>query len=245
MRLNRRKTVVQVNWPAVLLQRQVHAQELRRLDGRLKDQSKLSKPTDQINMNPYIPTGEQSTQRKPISQSKRESINQTYYSEYNNMSLFDAESFLGSSIEEPLIKRPLLPANQDLIGITGQEVKARKWVKKDDPNVWGVAVDITIEVDPNALTPAQKDAIKGYDGKLVFRDGIMVDMTPDGAIDVAVGKNSRLRQYREALNLNNPGQSFNFRQLAGQPIRFKLRHKIDPDFNGGEPQEAVGAVAKP
>lgn len=163
------------------------------------------------------------------------------------MSIFDEQSFLSSSIDAPLIKRPLLPAGQDYVGITGQEVKARKWIKKDDPTRWGVTVDITIEVDPNSLTPAQREAIKGYDGKLVFRDGIMIDMEgtqENPIIDTSVGKNSRLRQYREALNLNNEGQSFNFRQLAGQPIRFKMRYKTDPDFNGGEPQEQVGAVAK-
>lgn len=161
------------------------------------------------------------------------------------MSLFDANTFLDASIEDALTKRPLLPAGQDYIGIIGQDLKARPWQKKDDPSVKGIAVDLTIEVDVNSLTPAQRDAVKGYDGKLVFRDGIMIDMTPTGAIDTAVGKNSRLRQYREALNLNNPGQPFNFRQIIGQPIRFKMRHKVDPDFNGGEPQEQVGAVAKP
>lgn len=229
MKTHRNQKAVSVNWPAVHLQRRVAQIETQTMTSHFK---------------PYIPTGDTPPERKQITQSKRESINQIYYSEYSKMSIFDEQSFLSSSIDAPLIRRPLLPAGQDYVGITGQEVKARKWVKKDDPTKWGVTVDIVIEVDPNSLTPAQREAIQGYDGKLIFRDGIMVDMTPEGAIDTSVGKNSRLRQYREALNLNNPGQSFNFRQLAGQPIRFKMRYKTDPDFNGGEPQEQVGAVAK-
>lgn len=197
---------------------------------------------------PYLPDGvyKPLQTRKPFTQqSIRESNRQIYYLEYSNMSLFDASTFLDASIEEALVKRPLLPAGQDYIGIIGPDLKARKWTKKDDPSITGMAIDLKIEVDPNSLTPAQKDAIKGYDGKLVFSDGIMIDMTPQGAIDTSVGKNSRLRQYREALNLNNPGQSFNFRQLIGQPIRFKMRYDTNPDFNAGEPQEKVGAVAKP
>lgn len=200
-----------------------------------------------MSFKPYLPDGEYKPlqTRKPFIQSKRESNSQTYYSEYSKMSMFDVQNFLDASIEEALVKRPLLPAGQDYVGIIGTDLKARKWTKKDDPSVTGMAIDLTIEVDHNSLTPAQKDAIKGYDGKLVFRDGIMIDMTAEGAIDTSVGKNSRLRQYREALNLNNPGQAFNFRQLIGQPIRFKMRWDTNPDFNAGEPQEKVGAVAKP
>jgi len=160
------------------------------------------------------------------------------------MSIFDPQALLNASIDAPMTKRNLLPAGQDYIGEIG-EPKMRRWTKKDDPSVTGVACDLTIEVKPEELTPAQKEQLGSFDGKLIFRDSIMIDLTPEGAIDTAAGKNGKLRQYREALDMNKQGDSFSFLMLQGRRIRFKMKHNTNPDFNNGEATEQVGAVAKP
>lgn len=158
-------------------------------------------------------------------------------------SIFDAQALLSATIDTPMTKRNLLPAGQDYIGEIG-EPKMRPWSKKDDPSIKGVACDVTIEVKSEELTPAQKEQLGSFDGKLIFRDSIMIDLTPEGGIDTASGKNGKLRMYREALDMNKPGDQFSFLAMQGRRIRFKLKHQVNPDFNNGEPTEQVAAIAK-
>lgn len=163
------------------------------------------------------------------------------------MSIFDAQALLSATIDTPMTKRNLLPAGQDYIGEIG-EPKMRPWSKKDDPSIKGVACDVTIEVKPEELTPAQKEQLGSFDGKLIFRDSIMIDLVDAGngtaVIDTAAGKNGKLRMYREALDMNKPGDAFSFLAMQGRRIRFKLKHQVNPDFNNGEPTEQVAAIAK-
>lgn len=173
---------------------------------------------------------------------QRQFTNAVYYKEYT-MSIFDAQALLSATIDTPMTKRNLLPAGQDYIGEIG-EPKMRPWSKKDDPSIKGVACDVTIEVKPEELTPAQKEQLGSFDGKLIFRDSIMIDLTPEGGIDTASGKNGKLRMYREALDMNKPGDQFSFLAMQGRRIRFKLKHQVNPDFNNGEPTEQVAAIAK-
>lgn len=137
-------------------------------------------------------------------------------------SQFSPDSFLDATITEPTTRRPPLPAGRDFIGIIG-EVKSTAWQGKKDPSQSGIRIDVPIEIDITATPDVL--AIVGQE-KIVLIDGIMLDTTPGGSIDNSPGKNSKLRRYREALNMNKPGDAFSFRQMQGRQIRVKIKHEL-------------------
>jgi hypothetical protein len=153
------------------------------------------------------------------------------------MSNFDPSSFLDASITEPTTKRLALPAGMDFVGTIG-EPKARTWQGKTDPSKGGVVVDVPVEIDMSQY-PQIAEQI-GSNGKITLTDGIMLDMTQAGGIDNSPGKNGKLRRYREALGMNNPGEAFSFRGMQGRMIRVKIKH----DTYEGEIYDRIDSVAK-
>jgi hypothetical protein len=136
-------------------------------------------------------------------------------------SQFDADAFLDSSISEPTTRRKPLPAGSDFVGIIG-EVKSRTWQGRKDPSQSGVAIDVPVTIDLSAY-PATK-ALTGAD-QVVLTDSIMLDLTDSGSIDNSPGKNGKLRRYRDALNMNNPGDTFSFRKMQGRQLKVRISHR--------------------
>ena len=153
------------------------------------------------------------------------------------MSQFDPQVFLDATISEPSVKRPPLPAMSDFIGIIG-EVKARAWQGKKDPTQSGIAMDVPVEIDLSAYPEVMKTL--GIP-KVTLNDSIMLDLTEGGTIDNAPGKNGKLRRYREALNMNKPGDTFSFRAMQGRPVLVKIKHRTYE----GDIYDEVDSVAKP
>lgn len=137
-------------------------------------------------------------------------------------SAFDPSTFLDSSIDEPSIRRPPLPMGTEIIGIIG-EPKVRSGQQKADPSKTWTTVDLPIEIDLTSRPDIK--AIVGVD-KVVITDGVMLDISPAGTIDNSPGKNGKMRRYREATGLNQPGQSFSFRMLQGRPVKVKIKHRM-------------------
>lgn len=162
-------------------------------------------------------------------------LNSLYYLEYS-MSAFNPETYLDSTISEPTVRRPPLPATRDFVGVIG-EIKSRAWQGKKDPTQSGIAVDVPIEFD---LSPFPDLVAQIGQPKVTLMDGIMLDLTSSGAIDNAPGKNSKLRRYREALDMNKPGDSFSFRAMQGRLIRAKIKHET---FEG-DVLDKIDSVAK-
>lgn len=152
-------------------------------------------------------------------------------------SQFDPSLFLDATIDQPNVKRPPLPAGRDYIGIIG-EVKGRNWQGKKDPTQGGIVMDVPVEVDLTAYPDVQK-ALGGL-SKVTMTDGIMLDLTESGSIDNSPGKNGKLRRYREALDMNKPGDVFSFRAMQGRPIRVKVKHETYE----GDIYDKIDAVAK-
>ena len=157
------------------------------------------------------------------------------------MSAFDPQSFLDATISEPSVRRPPLPienpyADDRLYVALIGEPKMRSWTGKSDPSKSGIACDISLVID----VPGQMQADLGLPPQVTLRDSIMLDLTPQGAIDNAAGKNGRLRIYREATNLNKPGDVFAFRKLQGQVVKVKPAHEL---YNG-DIMDKVGTVLK-
>lgn len=153
------------------------------------------------------------------------------------MSVFDPASYLDATISEPTVRRPPLPAQRDFIG-TIKDVKARAWQGKADPSKSGIAWDVQIEIDlsayPDVLSSVGQD-------KVLLTDGIMLDLTEGGLIDQAKGKNNKLRKYRDALDMNKPGDNFSGRVMIGRLIRVKIKNETYE----GDILDKVESVARP
>ncbi len=153
-------------------------------------------------------------------------------------SAFDPASFLDASTTDALTRRPPIPAGTELLGIIG-EPKPRQSQGKKDPTATFTFLDLPVEIDLTQ-NPAIAAAI-GQD-KVTLVYGFMVDITPSGALDTSPGKNGRLRQLREALGMNVPGQTFNPRMLQGRQARFKISNRVNE--MDGEIYDQIDGVAK-
>ena len=154
------------------------------------------------------------------------------------MSNFDASSFLDSTTKDALTRRPNVPVGTELIGTIG-EPKPRQSVGRQDPSQVYTFLDLPIEFD---LT--QNPSIRQLVGqdKIIVTYGFSVDVTPSGGLDTSPGKNGRLRQLRDALGMNKPGEAFNVRMLQARQIRAKIGERLNDQ--DGEKYETVSAVAK-
>ena len=149
------------------------------------------------------------------------------------MSQFDPQAFLDATLDAPLTKRPPIMPNS--YSATIGEVKSRAWASRDGTKS-GIAYDVPLEVQ---LDPQEAGRIG--QPTVIISDSIMLDLTEDGKIDIAPGKNRKLRAYREATSLNVAGQSFNARMLQGRMVKVAVKHDSGDD---GEVYERIGAVAK-
>lgn len=152
------------------------------------------------------------------------------------MSNFDPSTFLDATITEVSTRRNPIPAGSDVTAIIG-EPKPRAWQGKVDPSKSGVAMDIPLEIDLSAYPELEKHV--GVP-KVVLTDSIMLDLNTGGGIDMAPGKNSKLRRYRESLGMNNAGEVFSFRAMQGRLIKVKIKHEPYE----GEIYDKVDSVAK-
>lgn len=151
------------------------------------------------------------------------------------ISAFDPTAFLDATTTQASEKRPPLPIDKTYTAII-KELKPRAWQGKSDPTKSGMAFDVTFTVEvPQDL----QDALK-LGPEIPMFDSMMLDLTEQGAIDWAPGKNRRLRMYREATGQNVAGQPFAPRMLQGQVVTLVLEHEIYEN----EPRERVKTVIK-
>lgn len=149
-------------------------------------------------------------------------------------SAFDPATFLDASISEPTTARPPLAPGDYLATIS--DLKAGSWQGKQDPSKSGAKFDVHLKVQ--VTDPAQQAVIGG--SELIMFDTIMLDTTPSGGIDNSPGKNSKLRRYREALDMNQAGVSFVPRQMIGRTLKVRVAHEPYQ----GEMKDKIDAVAR-
>lgn len=148
-------------------------------------------------------------------------------------SQFSPETFLDMTMETPLERREPLPV-EDYTAVIG-DVKSVAWNSKDGSKS-GVKLDVPLTID----IPATLQASLELPATLQIRDSIMLDLTDNGNIDMSKGKNNRLRQYREACDMNKVGDVFSPRKMTGQVIKVHVTHEL---YNGNI-LEKIGAVSK-
>ena len=141
--------------------------------------------------------------------------------------IFDAEQFLNITVDSPFTDRIPLPAGEytAMIGT----IKPRVWSNKTNS---GVAIDITLVVD----VPAEAQQLCECRPTMILTDSTFLDLVEGGmGFDLGPGKNRVLKDYREATDLNRPGEKFGLTMLQGRIIRIKITH----DVYEGKPREKI------
>jgi hypothetical protein len=76
------------------------------------------------------------------------------------------------------------------------------------------------------ITDPSVAAITGRERTRV-RQGVMLDLTASGDLDMSPNQNVRLGQLREAVGLNQAGQAFSPAMFIGRSARVVVKHEID------------------
>jgi len=156
------------------------------------------------------------------------------------MSAFDPNVFLDAQQTEVNEKRPPLPTenpedeNGLYTAVIGEIKTDAGTISKGDRvgQPWvSMLVPLRIQV------PAAVQGI-GLPPELTFTDRAFLDLTPQGGIDNAPGKNRQQRAYRDACDLNKPGEPFAWRMLTGRVVKVKINHELYQEAI----QERIGAV---
>lgn len=154
------------------------------------------------------------------------------------MSAFDPVAFLEAEFDEPNEKRPPLPEDNPAHGngyylATIGDIDTKQGHKDDKPWMC-VLVPLTIDVPPQL-----RESLRLPD-TLKLTDRVFIDMTEQGTIDNAPGKNRGQRMYRESTGMNEKGVSFSWRKLPGRTVAVKIKHELYQ----GAVQEKISGVFK-
>lgn len=134
--------------------------------------------------------------------------------------MFDANSFLDMSITDANDTK-LVPVPVGEYVAVCKEIKARPWQSKSDPSKAGIALDIFWDIDDvNVKALLERDSV-------IVKQGIMLDMTEAGGLDMGKGKNVGLGRLREAVGLNTPGQPFSVTMVQGRLAKVSISHRVD------------------
>lgn len=149
------------------------------------------------------------------------------------MSQFDPATFLDQTVTDAnsTVSTPV-PVGEHLA--TCGEVKIESWVSKDGTKS-GLRAELPWAIENNAAVTQVTGRPKN-----IVRQSIMLDLTPEGGLDMGKGMNVQLGKVREAVGLNTPGQPFSFRMIQGRAAKIKVEHE---PYNG-QLYAKVGAVAK-
>lgn len=163
----------------------------------------------------------------------------------NEPTSFDPAIFLDAAQTEVNKKRPPLPVENPArpdglyVGVLQLPKPSSGIISKGDRagQPWlMMAVPIDLEI-PQQVQDGL--GLKLEKGVMRMTDNAMIDLTADGkGIDNSVGRNRRQRQYRDALDMNKPGDVFSWNRVAGQPVLVKIDHEVYQ----GETVDRVGAI---
>lgn len=147
--------------------------------------------------------------------------------------MFDPNQFLDMQTTEANDTK-VVPVPVGEYAAIVEKVEARSWTSKKDPTKSGVALDILWSVeDPGVKALLERD-------KVTVKQGLMLDITETGGLDMGKGKNVGLGRVREATGLNAPGSPFGPSMLTGRMAKITVKHRVE----GTDIYAEVGGVAK-
>lgn len=145
---------------------------------------------------------------------------------------FDAQSFLDATVTASNDTKITPVPVGEYMGIV-EKVSPRQWQSKDGTQS-GIALDIIWLVEDAGVKQ-----LLGRD-TVTCKQGIMLDLTPSGGLDLSKGKNVGLGRLREAVGKNEEGQPFAFSMLPGSCAKISVSHRVSGEDTFAE----VKAVAK-
>ncbi len=147
------------------------------------------------------------------------------------MSTFDPQAFLDTQTTETNDTRILpCPVGEWPATVENVDIKSGVSQKSDEP--W-TRLNVKWAIEG---TPANQLAERA---KIVTTQGVMLDITESGGLDMGKGKNVQLGRLREAVGLNAPGTPFSFRMLIGRQAKVSVTHR---EYEGNLFDDVKGAV---
>lgn len=151
-------------------------------------------------------------------------------------SAFDPVAFLSTPTTEVNEARPRIPP-EFYVGVIGEidltKVKHGTYSKGDNVGKPWMSLPVPIKLQ----LPPEVQSL-GLPPEFQLTDNVFIDLTANGTMDNAKGKNQRQLDYRKATNMNNPGEPFAWPMLQGRPIKIQVRHEMYQD----KIQEKLGAI---
>lgn len=134
--------------------------------------------------------------------------------------MFDVNSFMSQEVsgsnDTKTVPCPVGDYNAQI-----SKIGVRQWTSKKDPSISGMTLDVTWSIEsPEVKALLDRDNV-------TVRQGIMLDLTDSGGLDMGKGKNVGLGRLREAVNLNDPTRAFAFSQLEGQFALVNVSHRTE------------------
>ena len=147
------------------------------------------------------------------------------------MSQFDPQAFLDTQTTEVNDTR-VIPCPVGEWPATIDNVDMKSGVSQKSGEAWTkLNVKWKIEgCDANRL--ADRDPI-------YVTQGVMLDITAAGGLDMGKGKNVQLGRLREALDLNKAGAPFSFRMLIGRNAKVAVSQR---EYEGNIFDDVKGVV---
>lgn len=136
--------------------------------------------------------------------------------------MFNPEAFLSATITAALdTRRTPCPVGEYPAIVVDHKVKSGEISKGDRIGETWAAVEVSYEI--------QDPGVKALLGlpKVTSRQFIMLDLTPEGHLDLAKGKNIQLGKYREACGENDASRPFSFPMCVGKHVVVKVGHRAD------------------
>ena len=158
-------------------------------------------------------------------------------------SAFDPQAFLDAQITEPNERRANLPvdnpdAPDGLYTAVIGEVSAKSGaIGKGDRigQPW-----LSMVVPLRITIPAQVQNALKLPAEITLTDNVFIDLTPEGLMDNAPGRNRRQKEYRDALDLNKAGTPFSWRATTGRVVKVKVKQEM----YDGLPQDRVATILR-
>lgn len=151
------------------------------------------------------------------------------------MSTFDPDSFLNETVDGALSTSPEPIPEGEYLAVIGSGDKA---IQVRQTQKGSTILDITWEIQDGALAEQLGRQT------ITVRQSIFLDVTPQGTIDRAKGKNVQLGRLRAALHQNDPSKPWVFGHLKGAgPAMIKVGQRPNPEDETIIYNDVKGVVA--